>query len=90
MSTEQNPYEAPKTVEADGEPKEETNPYWGRTSILDWYSCLGVRGKLRWIGGIFLAANAISYLFGFFLPKMLIAGIAAVVASLMLPSFIDD
>jgi hypothetical protein len=90
MSTEQNPYEAPKTVDADGEPTEEANPYWGRTSILDWYSCLGVRGKLRWIGGIFLAVNAISYLFGFLLPKLLIAGIAAILARLALPGFIDD
>ena len=90
MSTEHNSYEAPKTVEADGAPKEEANPYWGRTSILDWYSSLGIRGKLRWMAGIFLAANAISYVFGFFWPKMLIGGIVALVVSFLLPSSIDD
>ncbi|MES2706329.1 MAG: hypothetical protein V4726_06940 [Verrucomicrobiota bacterium] len=91
MSTPVNPYEPPL---ADPDPSEEKsveeNPYWGRPTLLDWYGNLGLRGKLAWIGGIFLVANGLAWLFGFFWPRMLIAGVVALAASIVIPSSVDD
>lgn len=69
---------------------EESNPYWGRTSLLDRYMSLGFRGKLRWLGGVFVVANGIAYLCGFFWPRMLITGIGILAVSFMLPASVDD
>jgi len=90
MSTEQNPHEPTESVETGSKPAVEVNPYWGRTSVLDWYSSLGMRGRLRWIAGILLSANAIAYTFGFFWPRMLIGGVVALLVSFLLPGSIDD
>jgi hypothetical protein len=72
------------------EPRDDDNPYWGRPSLLGWYGGLGMRGKLAWFGGILTAANGGAFLFGFYWPRMLILGIAALLASLLLPSSMDD
>ena len=89
MNNEENPY-SPPTSETVPKQKEEVNPYWGGTTLLDHYSNLGVRGKLRFVAFLFLLMNGVSYFFGFYWPKLLIAGIVALVVSLLLPESMDD
>lgn len=72
------------------EPKADDDGYWTRPSLLSWYSNLGIRGKLAWVGGIFTAANGIAFFFGFYWPRMLIVGVVALVVGLLLPRSVDE
>ena len=90
MSTEQNPYEPPKTDGQDKKPKKEINPYWGRPTLLDWYSSAGLRGRLGWMAGVFLVFNGVTYLCGFYFPKMLIVAIVVLVVCALAPASMDD
>lgn len=80
----------PDVLRDDPDTPEEANPYWGRPTLLDWYMNLGFRGKLRWLGGVFVVANGIAYLCGFFWPRMLFTGIGILVISFLMPSSVDD
>jgi len=51
---------------------------------------LGIKGKLYWFGGIFIIANLVMYMFGFYFQRILIAGVCAVFVGLILPKSIDE
>ena len=65
-------------------PKKEETPLWARRTVLDWYSGLGMKGRLLYLGVIFLAFNGITWFFGFYFPKMLCVGGACLVIGLVI------
>ena len=69
---------------------DEKNPYWGRTGLVDWYGSLGIRGRLQWIGVVFLVANGISLLFGILWTWMLVVCVVAFVVSVVIPRSFDE
>jgi hypothetical protein len=84
------PYEPPKSPIAEPKPPEEEKPLWARPSILDWYSNLGLRGRLRWLSYFLLAVNGLCLPFGFYMPKMLIVAIVGIFVSFLIPDSMDD
>ena len=88
MSSEDDSSDKPK--QRPWEARTEDNSYWGRPNLLSRFSSMGLRGRLAWIGGVALAANGVALIFGFFWPRMLIAGIAVLLVALLLPASADD
>jgi hypothetical protein len=70
-------------------PREEV-PLWARRGLLEWYMDLGLKGKLAWLGVFLLAVNGVAWLCGFIMPKMIIAGVIALVVSAVIPNCADD
>lgn len=52
--------------------------------MLDWYSSLGMKGRLVYFGAILVAFNAVTWFFGFYFPKMLCVGGASLVIGLVI------
>ena len=65
-------------------PKKEEPPLWARRTLLDWYSSLGMKGRLVYFGAILVAFNAVTWFFGFYFPKMLCVGGASLVIGLVI------
>jgi hypothetical protein len=63
---------------------------WSKPTILSRFSSLGIKGRLYYFGGALVAANLVALIFGFYFPRMLIAGGCAVFVGLILPKSIDE
>jgi hypothetical protein len=51
---------------------------------------LGLKGKLAWLGVFLLAVNGVAWLCGCIMPKVIIAGVIALVVSAVIPNCADD
>lgn len=78
-----DPYERPRSEITSSKPKKEETPLWARRTVLDWYSNLGMKGRLLYFGGILVAFNSVTWCFGFYFPKMLCIGGACLVIGLV-------
>lgn len=76
----QNPYAPPQ---APPKEREEPNPYWGRTSLLDRFLYLDLRGKLRVWAITFLLFNLGSALLGYWWPVMTFVSVAVLLCSFL-------
>ncbi|MCB1227717.1 MAG: hypothetical protein KDK99_18005 [Verrucomicrobiales bacterium] len=86
----ENPYQPPKSDPAVSKTEDPDEGYWSKPSLLDQWSAIGIRGKMRWVGGMFLALNGIGLLFGVVWLKLLGIGAALFLLGFLLPSSIDD
>ena len=63
---------------------------WSKPTVLSRFTSLGIKGKLYWFGGVLVVVNLMTLAFGFYFPRMLIAGGCAVFIGLILPKSIDE
>lgn len=84
-----NPYEPPRSKPKEDQ-RPEVNPYWGRHTLLDRFSALGIRGKLAFWGCFLLLINLGTYLCGFYMVKLLVVGCSLLIASIFVTDEMDD
>ena len=88
MTPDDDPFKKP--TRRPYEPKDNDDGYWTRPTLLDRFSNLGFKGNLIWFGGILVTANLISLIFGFYWPRMLILGGAALLVGLLVPRSVSN